>query len=132
MTNFLARCRLLVFFLKCKRWWLAKKLPTCFHLLGFFLSVSSLAASPLDVSLLYLPIRGDVTTPSQLYLKLLHKTHISLKVANILKDWATFLFSIKEIPRCCNNSKFVFHHLEDLKLTIDLYIFILGSIGMFA
>jgi hypothetical protein len=29
----------------------------------FFPSVSSLAASPLDASLLYIPVSGDVTTP---------------------------------------------------------------------
>jgi hypothetical protein len=50
------------FFLKCRRWWQAGRLPARCHLLGFFSNVSSLATSPPDASL-YLLVRGDVTTP---------------------------------------------------------------------
>jgi hypothetical protein len=56
-------CRLLVFFLKCRRWqWIGRLIAHC-HLLGFVSSVSSLAASPLNASLQYIHIHGDVTTP---------------------------------------------------------------------
>jgi hypothetical protein len=51
------------FFLKCRIWQRAWRLLVHCPLLGFFSSVSSLATSQLDASLLYLPIRGDVTTP---------------------------------------------------------------------
>jgi hypothetical protein len=72
------------------------------------------------------------TTPPQLYPELLHKTHISLRVASILKDWATALFSIKEIPRCYYNSELASPDLEDLRLSIDLYTPVITIIRMSA
>jgi hypothetical protein len=56
----LARHQFFVFFLMCSRWWRARRLSACYHLLGFSSSLSSLVASPLDASLLYLLVHGDV------------------------------------------------------------------------
>jgi hypothetical protein len=62
----LAHCHFFVFFLKCNKWRRARRLPTCCHFMGFFSSVSSLATSPPNASLLYLHVCGDVTTPWQM------------------------------------------------------------------
>jgi hypothetical protein len=43
-------CHHLLHFKKCRRWWQTWRLPTHCHLLGFFPSVSSLVASPIDAS----------------------------------------------------------------------------------
>jgi len=110
----------------------------CCHLLGFFSNVSSLPTSPPDASLLYLPIHGDVTTHF-----LSHHTHVAIskivtqkphltKSANIFNDWATTLFSIKEIPHCYYNFEFISPDLEDLRLSINVYTFVLISIRMSA
>jgi hypothetical protein len=147
----------LVFFLRCRRTWQASRLVVISwffssnvendnelggsHLVVIFWvfppSASSLGSSPPDASLLYLHVCGIRpppsyhTTPLHLYPKLLHKTQISLRVVNIHKNWVIDLLSIKEIPHCCYNSKFVSLDLEDLRLSIDLYTSIPTIIRIF-
>ncbi len=124
------------FFLKCRRWWQARRLPARCHLLGFFSNVSSLVRSLADASL-YLFIRGDVTTPFLSHhtfttiCRTVAQTHISLRVASILKNWATTLFFMKEIPCYYYNFEFVSFELEDLWPGIDLYTFVFTSIRLF-
>jgi hypothetical protein len=103
-TSLLAHHHLLVFFLKCKKWWRVGRLLAHCHLMGFFSSVSSLAASPLDASLLYLLVRGDVTTPF-----LSHHTPIA--VSKTVAQNPHFTQSCKYYQRLgYNHSTLLGHH----------------------